>query len=561
MRRRLGRRAPGAAPAGPPGIDARAPACRTRAPVRRIPSAAALAALACALPAPAAGATLVVAAGDDPDSLDPALAYDGESWQVLVNAGEGLLAYRHAPGAAGAAVVPALARALPAVSGDGRRLVFRLRRDARFGPPADRPVRASDVKASIERLFLVDSPGRGLFRTIAGARAFEAGRAPGIAGIRARDRSGEVEIRLTRSDPAILRVLALPFAFALPRETPDRPHTGVGLASAGPYRVSAYARGALVALDRNPGYAPGPATATVAGPDAIRVTLGLTAAEATARVIGGRAHYAQPRPSQGELAAAAASPRARVRRHVEGATHYVFMNTRRPPFDDVRVRRAVALAVDRAALARAFGPRAALPTAQMLPPVVPGRRAIDPSPAPALAEARRLVDAAGADGAAVSVWGLANEPAPMITRRLERALEAIGLRAAPRLWERSTLLATLADPGARSQIGYVRWRQDYPDPADWYPLLASSAGIRAGGTLNYALLADPALDRLIARAAATWPAGERARRWRAVDRAVARRAPWVPFANTVRADVVSARVAGYVPHPVYGFLWMRARVG
>ena len=88
---------------------------------------------------------MTVAAEDDPDSLDPALAYAPESWQVLVNAGEGLVAYRREPGPAGAEIAPALAAALPAVSDGGRRLVFRLRDDARFGPPVDRPVRPSDV--------------------------------------------------------------------------------------------------------------------------------------------------------------------------------------------------------------------------------------------------------------------------------------------------------------------------------------------------------------------------------------------------------------------------------
>lgn len=527
--------------------------------MRRIPFAAALiAAIACAPPSAAAAGTLVVAADADPDSLDPALAYDTESWQVLVNAGEGLLAYRRAPGEAGARVVPALARAMPAVSAGGRRLTFRLRRDARFGPPASRPVRASDVKASIERLFLAGSPGRGLFRTIVGATRFEASRTGGIPGIVARDASGVVEVRLTRPDPAILRVLALPFAFALPAGTPATGQAPQALASAGPYRISSYTPGGAITLVRNPGHRPGPADAGAApGPDAIRVVLGVDAAEGAAMVRSGSADYVQARPSAADVAAAGP---ATVRRHPEGTTYYFFMNTRRAPFDDVRVRRAVGLALDRRALARAFGPRGAVPTTQVLPPGVPGRRATPRAPAPDLAEARRLVSEAGAAGAVVDVWGHTNEPSPAITSRLARTLEAIGLQVRSRLWERSTMLATLADPDAPTQIGYARWRQDYPDASDWYPLLLSSGAIRPRGTLNYALLADPALDRLIARASSTWDEAARLRAWQDVDRAVARRAPWAPFANTLRTDLLSARVRGYVGHQLYGFLWMRARV-
>src|SRR5680860_1783522 len=110
-----------ARPARPPGVRG----C-TRHAVRFGPRTAIALALAVvgAVAGPGLGATLVVASPDDPDSLDPALAYAPESWQVLVNAGEGLVAYRRAAGSAGAQVVPALAARMPAVSNAGRRLTF-----------------------------------------------------------------------------------------------------------------------------------------------------------------------------------------------------------------------------------------------------------------------------------------------------------------------------------------------------------------------------------------------------------------------------------------------------
>lgn len=520
-------------------------------------AAGVVAALGVAVPASAGAATLVVGASSDPDSIDPAVAYAPESWQMLVNAGEGLVAYRRAAGAAGADIVPALAAAMPAVSGDGRRLVFRLRGDARFGPPADRPVRPSDVKASLERLFLVGSPGRGLFRTIRGAGAFESTRRGGIAGISANDRTGRLAIALTRSDPGILRALALPFAFALPRGTPAVEQTGP-TASAGPYRISAHTPGASLEMVRNAGYRPGAAGPAAPGPDAVHVRIGLSSADA-ARLAGeGRIDYVQPRPSRADVAAA--GPGAQVRRHVEGATYYFFMNTRRAPFDDLRVRRAVDIAIDRAALARAFEAQA-VPTAQVLPPGVPGHLRHAPVAAPDVARARALVADAGATGAVVDVWGWTGEPSPALTRELERTLRRIGLRASSRLWERPSMLAALADPGVSSQIGFARWRQDFPDAADWYPLLLSGSAIRPGANLNYALLDDPRVDRLIARAARTWDPAPRASRWAAAGRAVQARAPWAPFANTVRVDITSRRVRGYVAHQLYGFLWMGARLG
>lgn len=508
--------------------------------------------------APAAGATLVVASESGPDSLDPALAYAPDTWQVLVNCGEGLLAFRREPGPAGAEVVPALAASMPAVSDGGRRLTFTLRAGARFGPPADRPVRPSDIKASIERLFLVRSPGRGLFRDIRGAARLDATGRGGIAGIRAQDATGRIEFRLARPDPAFLRVLALPFAFALPRGTPPTDQGAAGLASAGPYRIAAFIPGRRIDIRRNPGYAAGAAGGAAGGPSRIEVRIGVAAPDA-ARLLGeGRIDYTQSRLSAAEIATATEGG-ARLHRHVEGTTYYFFMNTRRPPFDDLRVRRAVNLALDRAALARAFG-GAAVPTDRVLPPGIPGHVAGGPPAPPDLMGARRLMERAGAVGAPVSVWGQTAEPSPGITRALARTLRRIGLRATVRLWDRQALLTSLSHPATPSQIGYGRWRGDFPDGADWFPLLLSGAAIRPGANLNYSLLDDRRVNALIDRAAATSDPAARAARWAVVERAVDARAPWAPFANSTRVDVTSARVGGFVAHTLYGFLWMRARL-
>ena len=123
------------------------------------------------------------------------------------------------------------------------------------------------------------------------------------------------------------------------------------------------------------------------------------------------------------------------------------------------------------------------------------------------------------------------------------------------------MLAALADPGADSQIGYARWQQDFPDGADWFPLLLSGSAIRTGANLNYALLDDSRVDALIGRASRLWDPAARAAAWKAVGKAVAQRAPWAPFANSVRTDITSRRVSGVVAHQLYGFLWMKAGVG
>src|SRR5206468_10987754 len=103
---------------------------------------------------------------------------------------------------------------------------------------------------------------------------------------------------------------------------------------------------------------------------------------------------------------------AQVHSSVTG-TLYLQMNTKTPPFDDVRVRRAVDFALDRNRMLQLLGgPAEAQITCQVLPPNTPGYQpycpyTINPNPGgtwsgPDLATARDLVTASGAAGAKVA---------------------------------------------------------------------------------------------------------------------------------------------------------------
>src|SRR2546423_15205673 len=103
---------------------------------------------------------------DAPDYNDPALAYTVAAWQLNWYVYEGLLGYKHVSGAAGATLVPYLAESMPKVSADGTKLSFKLRDGLKYSDGT--PLKASDFRASIERLFKVDSPGVGFFSVIKG---------------------------------------------------------------------------------------------------------------------------------------------------------------------------------------------------------------------------------------------------------------------------------------------------------------------------------------------------------------------------------------------------------
>lgn len=516
-----------------------------------------------ALPSPApaargtaAGGTLTVATEDNPDFLDPGFAYTPGSWQILANTGNGLLAFRRESGVRGAEVVPDLARELPDVSADGKTLTFTLRRGVRFGPPANREIRASDVKASIERLFLMRSGNAAVYGEIEGAEQLLASGKGTLSGIEADDEAGQVVIRLTRPDPAFLAALALPFAFVLPRETPPVDQSTVPPVSTGPYRVASYTVNREVVLERNPNFVPGP-DSPAGEVDRIVIRLGVPADTALRDIARGDLDYTQSRITDRQLARI--DPRrVTAHRSVEPSTYYYFMNVNVPPFDDVRVRRAVNIAIDRQAIVSLFHGEA-VPTAQLLPPTVPGfeRLAI---PRRDLPRARALVRRAGAVGARVTVWGHDTDPSPAVTRYLATTLRNLGFRVTVRMFDKPTLLTTLGDRRTRAQIGYARWRQTLPDGSDWFGLLVDGRRLRPSENLNFSYIDDRGLNRLLDRASATVDPSRRAAAWAAAERAVAARVPVAPFANSVRLDVVSTRVSGYTFHQTFGFLWSKASV-
>ena len=101
--------------------------------------------------------------------------------------------------------------------------------------------------------------------------------------------------------------------------------------------------------------------------------------------------------------------------HVEpnDVTIELGLNTRTPPFNDIRVRRAINYAIDRALLTRLLG-QDSHPTCQQLPPYIPGYQPYCPYTlhpnragtwsAPDLAKAKALIAASGTRGTPITIW-------------------------------------------------------------------------------------------------------------------------------------------------------------
>ena len=511
-------------------------------------------------------------------------AYLESSWQLMSLAYDGLVAYRRVGGAAGATLVGALATHVPAPSQNGRSYVFALRRGVRYSD--GRLVQPEDVRASIERVLRVTreqfTPS---YDAIAGAEQCvkEPARCDLSQGIEADARANTVTFHLTRPDPELMHKLALPFAYVVPADTPvrrtgDRPPPGTG-----PYRFAAWDADRGGSLVRNPHFRSFSPQARPTGfVDRIEVDAhhGHAAQAQVADVRRGAADLAVIAnpfvalfPPERLGALQVRSP-GQLQSHPEAFLGYMFLNTRRPPFDDVRARRALNYATDRARVAELEGgSELATATCQILPPAFPGYKPYCPYTAhpgagrgwtaPDMERARRLVAESGTAGERIVV--LMVDRKPEIGHYFTRLLDELGYRASLRL------LPYELPPGKgedydsairrpRAQIALLGWLADNATPSTFTDSTLSCASLASPLTINLSGFCNRPLDRQIERARAA-KGSEAIARWSAIDHRITDLAPIVPLVNRRSADFVSKRV-GNVQHHLQGYtmldqIWVR----
>jgi peptide/nickel transport system substrate-binding protein len=447
-------------------------------------------------------AELRVAYGPELDYVDPALAFTTESWSLLWHVYLPLVTFRHAPGEAGAAVVPALAEDLPAISDDGLVYQFTLRAGLAYSD--GRPVRAGDFEYAVERLRRMDSPGEGWFAGVE---------------VEADDGARTVEFRLPRPQARFLQVLATPLAAPVPRGT--EPVEQVPPAT-GPYAIERFAAGDEVVLGRNERFRPVPAVRP-GNPDRIRGDL------------TGRARGADYAPARRPVPSVA----------------YVFMNTQLPPFDRLELRRAVEFALDRAELAAAVGSDA-VPTQNLLPPGVPGYARLDLYPHD-LERARALVRQAGARGKRVTVWAAAGSRGP--ARALWRTLGEIGLRAMYQQLPAERYYAVVAGRRGKAQIGVATWSAPLPHPILWFDALLNGDRIEEVPNTNLSFADEPELNARIEELRRHPVLTEEIEEsWAALDRLALEQALLAPFAARTPVHAFGARIDQdcVVQHVVFG---------
>ena len=507
------------------------------------------------------------------DFVDPGAAYSIESWRVMSLVYDGLVGYRRVAGAAASTIVANLATDVPTPTDGGRTYTFQLRPGIRYSNGA--LVRAADFRASVERSVKVSpSPPPFVQELVGGTACLKLPAACDLSrAIETNDEARTVTIHLTAPDPDYLYKLALPLSSLVPAGSPLRLASDEPLPGTGPYRLEIADGGGTLRLVRNPYFRVWATDARPDGyPDEIVVLTGGEEDDQVASVLDGEADWAEV-PTERVEALATTHP-AQLHSDPFVATYYMFLNVRVPPFDDVRVRRALNLATDRRRLVELRGgPLAAQSTCQMVPPNVFGYRShcpytVDPGPAgtwiaPDFATASQLVEASGTRGMQITVSTFTGEE--RIGRYFTSLLRQLGYVASLRIIDDEDYFPTVADSSSRVQIGATAWFADFLAASNFVADLFSCESFvpRSPANLNYSGLCDRRVDAAINAARRAQALDPRAggELWAAADRALTEAAPAVPFANLRSVALVSERVENYQYHPLWGTLldqlWVR----
>jgi peptide/nickel transport system substrate-binding protein len=484
------------------------------------------------------GGVAFVNLGNDFDSVDPAVDYVSSGWQIEYATCAELLNYPDANAPGGAQLQPEVAKSVD-ISADGLTYTFALRNTYRFSPPSSERVTADAFKRALDRVRdpALQSPGAPFFKDVASVTS---------------DGDKTLVIRLAKPAGDFLARLAMPFACAVPSNTPSVRQT-TPLPSAGPYYISGYTPGSRLVLTRNPNYG-GQRPANL---DQILYQTNVDPATSLSQVESGTADYAAGGLPVDAYAQVAHDFPSQFFVNPQASIRYVALNTSRPLFSSVAARQAVNLVIDRTALLNAFGAFAGTPSEQYIPPTVQGFRdeSIYPLTGPSaadLARANALVDQAGIRGRTAVLY-TSNRPAVLAQAALLQAeLAQIGLTVDTHVFSRSDQIVREGTRGEPFDLTIEGWIDDYPDPFDTLNLFFDGTTIGPVNNNDISYFDDPGFDaRLQAAAQLTGP--ERYATYGQLDIDLVRdAAPLAAFGATNSRDFFSERTGCQTYVPPYG---------
>ena len=379
-----------------------------------------------------------------------------------------------------------------------------------------------------------------------------------------RTRGGDTVVFTLRTPLApFLRDVALAsFSIAEPAAVERDPVAfGTQPVGSGPYMVQEWAKDDHMTLVANPhwkGAPPAYGTVVIRDiPDQSTSVLALKSGDVDLLV--------DPRPDDAKDLQKA--PGIRVYEQPSNNLLYVAMNVDKKPFGDARVRRAIGLAVDRAAIAKDFYALGATVADNWNPPGMLGDDPKLKAPARDVAAARALLASAGFPNGFKTDLYYPTSPRPYMPepQRVAEAIQAnlreIGVDLTLQPFEFGVFLDKVRK--GEHPMCMIGWNGDNGDPDNFmYPLLDQDSAV-VGQAQNYSFWRDPAFHALMLAGQRETLEAKRAQVYVRANDLIAAQVPAVAITHSVVSFAAKRSIAGVVPRPdsVMNFELMKPGAG
>jgi peptide/nickel transport system substrate-binding protein len=449
----------------------------------------------------------------EPSSLDPIYSNDFPPMEVLANVCESLLQigpdFTFRPGLAESWTNP-----------DPRTVVYQLRKGATFHSGA--ALTAEDVAYSL---------GRNLDKSLG---SYYDGIYANVASVKATGPT-EVTVKLKRPDAQFNQAMATTAGRIVGKAASEkagkklgRPDGGVDCT--GPFRLADWSAGKSITIERFDAYWDG---AKKAKAPSVEFEFIRDPAARTTAMLAGEVDGSWFVPASGYSKLLSTDKGGLYFGRTSGS--YVGMVTDlKGPLKDVRVRKALSMAVDRTGIIAAAVSGAAEPLKAAAAPGTWGyeqpalKAAYDalPDPNGPVEQAKKLVQEAGVptEAITIAVTGSQSEM-PVIGTEVKRAGESIGLKVDIKTLPADNYNALYSDAKAREGIDMIfsLWQADYPDPTAIYQYL------QTGDTFNFAEWSHPEFDKLVNDAKAATDTAARAKLITRAQQLATEQGIWMPL--------------------------------
>jgi peptide/nickel transport system substrate-binding protein/oligopeptide transport system substrate-binding protein len=480
---------------------------------------------------PIEGGNIVLDETQGLKDLDPALAYDTQSWEVVQQLYDQLVTY--APGTNNTKIVPMDAKSWT-ISPDKKTYTFTLRSGLKFSNGD--AVTAQSFIDEIQRMATkkLGSGGEWLIENIVGEQAFFKGTAKTITGLSAPS-TDTLKIQLKDPNAAELEVLAMPFFSAVDSKfitkVGNKAFDSTQAMGNGPFVLKTINSNEVV-MTKNPNYwmkdsngqqLPYLNQVTIrinknAQADALNYEKGTTAWLGLQQGIPSSAypHFL-----------ATPSLKKTMVEVPQNSVFYLGLNTKIAPFNNKTVRQAMEYAINKKAIIKLFNGRGVVAN-QPLPPNIPGYEKTLPASASYSydpTKAKALLKQANVDPSKITLkLYSSNDPDQMKEdQSIQQDLQALGFKVDIKATTWGPFL-DVAEKG-NAQMFALGWFQDYPDAGDFLTLFTTSQ-IPVNNSAQYS---NKQVDQWYNQSNTSSDQATRIQLFHKITNQVMQDAPWVPL--------------------------------